>query len=212
MQADRLNIIENLERKDVTTFGLASAAMLFYRKHKLDSAEVGKYLGKSKEYIRGLVMYREKLSPLILQAWADRDDKTNKGELRFPSINRATTVPNLAAYAALPGGHKEQEANFKMQVLIAEGNTPEEAKKIVEEGGFSFEDDEVKPRGTKGKGKSVKVEMLRSLKKSLIGLELPQSDGQLRDACVALLNFVIPSNRQTKTIKVGKVTLWDPAA
>lgn len=199
-ESDRLNVIENVERKDISTFELASAATLFYRKHNLKSEEVGKHLHKSPEYIRGLVMYREKLVPEILQAWADRDEKN-------PAAYRATTLPNLASYAALPA--KEQLPNFQVQVLMAEGKTEEEARKIVSAGGFKWDEDDGKgKRGTKGKGKSVKTDVLKQLRKRLIAADLPQSESALREAAVNTLGFLLG---KSKTIKAGKVTLWDPA-
>lgn len=205
LHADRVNIMENEERKDTSTFQLASAATTMMRKYKLTSEDVAKQLGKQAGYLRLIVGFREKLAPEILRAWADRDPET-KG----PSY-KATTIPLLTSYASIPAA-KDQVANYRIQVLIADGATPEAAEKMVKEQGW------VPPppaqRGARSnKKQSVKVAAIRELKKSLKAATFKNEGPEaphLRDAIVAALDFLC--SKTATTIKVGKITLYDSRA
>lgn len=68
-----LNLIENVQREDLTTFETAQSCLELHKKYGMSHAEIAGNLGKSKSYVGNLVRCSSKLAPEILGYWEAGD-------------------------------------------------------------------------------------------------------------------------------------------
>lgn len=111
-EAAYLNLIENEDRKQLSTYEIAKSAKAIKDAFKEPSAEIAKRLRKSPSYIHNLILNMEDLDPRIVQAWKDKNsacavDKLNK--LRgYPRESMDPTKPSqIEAFEAMKGVKKK---------------------------------------------------------------------------------------------------------
>lgn len=213
--AQQLNVMENVVRKEISRFQLATAAWLYSKEHKVPSEEVGREFGLSAPYVRALITSREALHHDILIAWADRnpDDREKTG------ITFATTQDKLNIYKALPPAN--QLAEFHKNALIGgQGLSEAEAEKMVKEKGFRFAPEGTgggkggRGRGSKG-GKLLSSKVVKTVHKAISQAaeegEMSPDTRRLYETASRTLAFVLQM-KGSKKIQVGSVVIYDPEA
>lgn len=68
-----LNLIENVQREDLSTYETAQSCLSLHKQFGMTHAEIASNLGKSKSYVGNLVRCCQRLAPEILGFWEEGD-------------------------------------------------------------------------------------------------------------------------------------------
>jgi len=180
------NLRENLQRKDLTTYDLAVRVKRLSDDFALSGAEIGRAIGRDRNYCNLLISRLENLPPQVLEAWAE------PGNPRHGLCNTAN-LNKLVSFRA-KDGKPDREAQLAHWAVLG-GETEAEGEESAT------------PRQPSNRPSVTKLTAaIARLKAGVSGLSVAQIE-----ATIAALAWAAGTARSPR-LRVGGVMVYDPKA